>query len=247
MTASAAMASVMAMNQRNRKPRPQLPEGQKAYVFNVSDQTWKIGMGGLGEYTVPACKDGEQYSEPLVIADYTFEEYATKAGDGTMDWNVWTAKQISDQIVNENASSIHTGNLKKYGVFISGTPVPKDEEVKAAREQLFQTYMSLVEEGNRFSQDPNGYKEITANHLRAAKYTKQETAWSKAVHDMVDCPVCQSPMRINTVKHSCGAIIDKQKAFDAGLLSREQAMMFGFVKEERGKDIGESKSPQHTR
>ncbi len=231
MTAAAAMASVQAMNQRNRKPKPTFPEGPKAYVFNVSDQRWVVGMGGLGDYVVPPCKDGEQYSEALVIPDWTFEEYATKAGDGTMDWNPWSSKQISDQIMNETATSIYTGNLKKYGVFVSWTPVPSFEEVKAAREQLFQTYTALVEEGNRYSQDPNGYKEITANHLRAAKYTKQETAWSKSVHDMVDCPVCQSPMRVNTVKHSCGAIIDKQKAFDSGLLSREQAVMFGFIKE----------------
>jgi len=243
MTASAAMASVMAMNQRNRKPQPKLPEGSKAYIFNVGDQKWTIGMGGLGEYTVPACKDGEQYSEALVIPDYTFEEYATKAGDGTMDWNVWSAKQISDQIVNENASSIFTGNLKKQGVFVSWSPVPSFEDVKTAREELLKTSTALVEEGNRFNQEPNGYREITAVHLRAAKYTKQETAWSKAVHEMVDCPVCQSPMRVNTVKHSCGAIIDKQKAFDSGLLSREQAVMFGFVKEASG----EIPRPQHTK
>ena len=48
---------------------------------------------------------------------------------------------------------------------------------------------------------------------------------------MKDCPACLSPMRPDTVKHSCGAIINKEKAFELGLLSREQAVMFGFIKE----------------
>lgn len=210
----------------SRKARPNLPNVPPLYVFNVSNKEYKWREPGFEQYIVPACKDGEEYSTPCMIPGIVIEEVLIV--DKT-ELNMYNAEEIAMAIFHAGPGMRPQGDLRKFGLFVSRTNPPSDEDVAHAQHLLMQTCEALVADGDRIHAEGQskglGGQMITDEHRWAAKQAKQEREWSKGIVPMKECPVCHRPVARSAAVHlpwsECGAVLDWDKAIAAGLKKEE--------------------------
>src|SRR6185437_11067536 len=100
----------------------ELSEKSKVYIFNVGPWAITQSCGSLGSKHIPACPEGKEYSEPLVLDGLCIERYPLR--EGTMDLLMHknaTGWNVAGEIIGAKWTP-HTlpGNsLEKYGIFRS--------------------------------------------------------------------------------------------------------------------------------
>lgn len=215
------------LNSRKRKPIPAyLEDAAKfppVYIYNIYDMAHEVPLGGMGTYRIPACEPGAEYSEPCIVKGFIADEYDEADGNGKMSWNPEQGSDVAKDVVGIGSSSpqmgSYTTNRQWWGVFIAAGEKPTAEELASAKAKLDQMQTHLVMEGDGLAlQGPEGIKQIGPVHRRAVQWKKQKRDWATLPETMVDCPGCGDPIKPGVVKHSCGAILDMDKAIKLGMV-----------------------------
>ena len=197
----------------------ELSEQLSVYLFNVSPWSFNVGMGSLGNFFIPACKDGERYSEPLKVQGIVQEPYPE--GDGQMKLlKQESGRKIAQQILGIGPHLSPRNALTLRGVFLSDTPKPKDAEIAAANAELDKYFRKLVSEADiAYSNGPRALEDVLSNgdgrHFLAARRIGRTTAESPWLGNATqetnrkECPSCHTPYRPPQGECAkCGDVLD---------------------------------------
>lgn len=191
-------------------------EEKAVYIINVGPKSWLQEMGGRGKFFIPACQEGKEYSEPLKIPGIfpetipvDMKKLEVRYEDGWL---------VASDIIGLGHSKSPANSLVRWGVFLSRTPKPSKEDLAKANAALTETAVALVREGNDFhNQGPQQYVNITIDHRWALRRTNQKASWEQPLAQMDVCPGCQESIKPGVVVHTCGAVLDFDKAISLGI------------------------------
>src|ERR1039457_2487452 len=120
------------------------------HIWNVGPNSHTVGMGGLGSFTIPDCKPGHEVSKPLDIAKF-FTETVHQDMQKMVEL-VSEGIEVAKSVVGIGKFQSKSSDLRRFGVFISADEKPSKEEIAAAKAQLYEWYLHLVDESNQFLQ-----------------------------------------------------------------------------------------------
>lgn len=208
------------------------------------------GLPG-GPYHIPACEEGKPFSRPCVVKGIIHEEYSLSDGQGNMSYNDWEGIDVAEaDVVGKKSytpgNTTLSTNLMWKGVFACKDPqkcptcegnealkadcdtcygfgtIPSAAELAEARNLLEQHMKMWLADGDAVSSANDPKNPVQPMHRAAALFLKQNRAWSTAVRAMQECPGCGEPVKPNIAKCGhCGAILDRKKAIELGLLPPE--------------------------
>lgn len=225
-TAADAVAYVTSLNRRIRKNVPEFMAKRFApvYIFNIYPRAHRVMLGSLGEFHIPACEVGQPYSKPCIINGFIADEYDLGDGKGNMSWNPEQGEDVAKDVVGigsySEGLSTMTTNRQWWGCFIAAGETPTAEELEAARKKLEQNMKMWLAEGDQLVTQG---KRPEATHIEAAVWLKQVRQWSNPVIAMMECPGCGESIKPNIARHTCGAVIDKLKAIELGMIPDDTA------------------------
>jgi len=252
LTTRDAELHIASMNSRNRKSVPTFMASRfpPVYIFNIYSKSHRRQGYAGGEYVIPPCESGQPYSKPCIINGFIADEYDLGDGQGNMSWNAEEGENVAKDVVGIGSTSPElssmTTNLEWWGVFIAKNQNPTAEEQKdlaiakgekptkwelaQAKSKLDRLMARILSDGDRiapFQNDPKSEK-LTQIHFDAAAYLKQPRNWANPVMAMQDCPGCGEPVKIGIAKCGhCGAILDRVKAMELGLIPDETVPVKG--------------------
>lgn len=201
----------------------ELSEKSKVYIFNVGPWAQTQSCGSLGVKHIPACPEGKDYSEPLVLDGLMIERYPLR--EGTMDLLMHknaTGWNVAGEIIGAKGTP-HTlpGNsLEKYGIFRSRSNPPKKEEIAEARKNLNRHLNMLVNEARSAAAQGQKAAEDTIRpdqHIRAGimlGLDPQVELWMNSAIPQVKrekCEACGKPYETGQMICGCGFILDQAK------------------------------------
>ena len=206
------------------------------YIFNVSDKEYRWTQPGFGFFVIPACDRDADCSGPIYevghqdtpgikgVVNYEFLEI-----DKTK-WAQHLGEEIAMEILQIGAGKPPQQNLENFGLFRSWSNPPRPDEIRAAKDRFVSTLEAIVKDGNSIyaqgeKRSPDG-SIIGSEHKWAATLLGQQEPWARTARQMVPCPECQFDMPANASVHfgqgGCGAVIDPQRAYDAGLIDEKK-------------------------
>lgn len=210
----------------------------KYYIFNVSNQSYSTPMTAMHDMngsvppllTVPACPEGAEVSESLVISGMYAQEVLKI---DTAEWNLYNGWEIANEVLQKGSGKHPDLNLELRGVFISETNPPSKEDIATAKARLSKTYQGLLSEADMImaqgqSKGPQG-NVISEDHRRAAKYLGQTREFAKPPQQMKECPSCGQSINAGVAIHiACGAILDVDKALKFRNITWDKAIELGL-------------------
>ena len=175
-TAGQVEAEIAAKNQKTvvRLGIDRTAQG-KVYIYNVGPKAHTRGIGGIGSFYIPACKPGKDYSEPLTI-DKIFADClhidTNKMAEIPID-----GAEVAKNVVGFGQFQSKSGDLRKWGVFISLGDKPTKNELDFARAELNKTYDALIREADGYWQNPRLQESICEDHYLAAEARNAKVPW----------------------------------------------------------------------
>jgi hypothetical protein len=134
----------------------------------------------------------------------------------TMEYRI-TAREIAEDIAREiNGDS---GEGSYHGVFVAAGEQPTEAELAEARHRLQEFHRRLVAAADLEWERTKNPMFITDLERRAARQLNVEKPWLYDPRPLADCPVCAEKIKHGVaVCRSCGAILDREKAAQYGLV-----------------------------
>lgn len=195
----------------------------RLYIFNVGPWAHKRELGSAGTFCVPACPEGREYSEPLVIDGVVQEPYPINEVECKVIYT--EGIKLAEQIIGEGPFIPRSLSFVPYGVFISQTSKPSKQALDAARRALAERHLEHIREANAAWIDgPAKASEVIRPEwhvvsAHALKKSKAECPWlgeSLAPAGRDNCPGCGSVFNIGVLKcRECGFILDKPRYDEA--------------------------------
>jgi hypothetical protein len=138
----------------------------------------------------------------------------------TMEYRI-TAREIAEDIAREiNGDS---GEGSYHGVFVAAGDAPTESELAEARRRLEEFQRRLVAAADLEWERTKNPMFITDLERRAARQLGLEKPWLYDARPLADCPVCAEKIKHGVaVCRSCGAILDREKAAQYGLVAAEE-------------------------
>jgi hypothetical protein len=132
-----------------------------------------------------------------------------------------TAREIAEDIAREiNGDS---GEGSYHGVFVAAGEAPTESELAEARRRLEEFQRRLVAAADLEWERTKNPMFITDLERRAARQLGLEKPWLYDARPLTDCPVCAEKIKHGVaVCRSCGAILDREKAAQYGLVAAEE-------------------------
>jgi len=194
--------------------------GQKdvAVLVNISTQKWPPRHRTyFGSLDVRSPHDGEAYALTPVRSCKAMMDLGDKR---TMEYRI-TAREIADDIAREiNGDS---GEGSYHGVFVAAGEAPTESELAEARRRLEEFQRRLVAAADLEWERTKNPMFITDLERRAARQLGLEKPWLYDARPLADCPVCAEKIKHGVaVCRSCGAILDREKAAQYGLVAAEE-------------------------
>lgn len=227
MPISVAMPPLQRGSKERRVVNP-MPEAQKkaaladtAYVCTITDVRWPGRSRSYGVITIQPCEKGERFHVTLVQGQVELADI----GDGRCVEITTTAAQVANDIEQDiNSGGVGTiEGVCYYGIFAMDHPLPTEEELRDAEAKMNSYYEYLVREARTLFQRPNMVNEITDVMRRAGNKLGIDEPWIRVVVQMQDCPGCGERLRPNVaVCKSCGAILDRARAIELGIIKEEK-------------------------
>jgi hypothetical protein len=129
-----------------------------------------------------------------------------------------TAREIADDIAREINGDSGEGSF--HGVFVAAGDSPTDAELEDARRRLDEFHRRLVAAADLEWERSHNPMFITDLERRAARELRLEKPWLYDPKPLADCPVCAEKIKPGVaVCRSCGAILDREKAAQFGLVA----------------------------
>src|SRR5277367_6970410 len=132
-----------------------------------------------------------------------------------------TAQEVAEDIARELNGDSGEGSF--HGVFVAAGPTPTEAELADARRRLEEFQRRLVVAADLEWERTRNPMFITDLERRAARQLGLEKPWLYDPRPLAECPVCAEKIKHGVaVCRSCGAILDREKAAQYGLVPQER-------------------------
>jgi len=133
-----------------------------------------------------------------------------------------TAREIAEDIAREINGDSGEGSF--HGVFVAAGELPTAAELSDACRRLEEFQRKLVAAADLEWERTKNPMFITDLERRAARQLGLEKPWLYDPKPLVECPVCAEKIKPGVaVCRSCGAILDREKAAQYGLVPPRRA------------------------
>lgn len=186
-----------------------------AVLVNISTEKWPPRHRTyFGSLEVRSPEAGEPYAITPVRGCTGVIDMGDKR---TMPVQI-SAHEIAEDIAREINSDSGEGSF--HGVFVAAGPEPTDAELADARRRLEEFQRRLVVAADLEWERTKNPMFITDLERRAARQLGLEKPWLYDPKPLAECPVCAEKIKHGVaVCRSCGAILDREKAAQYGLLA----------------------------
>jgi hypothetical protein len=149
----------------------------------------------------------------------------------TMEYRI-TAREVAEDIARELNGDSGEGSF--HGVFVSAGENPTEGELADARRRLEEFHRKLVAAADLEWERTKNPMFITDLERRAARQLGLEKQWLYDPKPLAECPVCAEKIKHGVaVCRSCGAILDREKAAQYGLVPAEKPRRDGSAGQDR--------------
>lgn len=172
-----------------------------AYIINVGDETWMVQRPYRNAPYEIKARGAERYT----ALEITGERDRIDMGDGKYA----PLDIMADEIAND---LIHEQNLAPFGLFVSYSENPTEQELKKAELRRNEHYMKLVGEADADWMRFHNITMIQDVAKRAARRMGYERDWLYDIPDQDDCPACGEKIKPGVaICKSCHCVIDAAK------------------------------------
>ena len=189
-------------------------QSDTATLVNISAQTWPPRHRTyFGSLVVHSPESGASFAVTPIHACKGVMDLGDKR---TMEFSI-TAREIAEDIARELNNDSGEGSF--HGVFVAAGAQPTEDELAAARERLDAFYRKLVASADLEWERSHNPMFITDLDRRAARELKLDKPWLYDPKPQAECPACAEKIKPGVaVCRSCGAILDRAKAAQFGLV-----------------------------
>jgi hypothetical protein len=188
-----------------------------AALVNISTEKWPPRHRTyFGSLEVRSPEPGEPYAVTLIsgrtgIIDMGDKHYT--------DIRI-TAQEIAEDIAREINGDSGEGSF--HGVFVAAGTAPTEAELADARQRLEEFQRRLVTAADLEWERTKNPMFITDLDRRAARQLGLEKPWLYDSKPLAECPACAEKIKHGVaVCRACGAILDREKAAQYGLVAKE--------------------------
>jgi hypothetical protein len=187
-------------------------------LVNISTQKWPPRQRTyFGSLEVRSPEPGEAFAITPIRGCTGVMDLGDKR---IMEYRI-TAREIADDIAREINGDSGEGSF--HGVFVAVGDSPTNEELEDARRRLDEFHCRLVAAADLEWERSHNPMFITDLERRAARELRLEKPWLYDPKPLADCPVCAEKIKPGVaVCRSCGAILDREKAAQFGLVACEE-------------------------
>ncbi len=184
-------------------------------LVNISTEKWPPRHRTyFGSLVVRSPEPGEPYAITPIRGSTGVIDMGDKR---TMEYRI-TAREIAEDIARELNSDSGEGSF--HGVFVAAGPEPTELELADARRRLEEFQRRLVAAADLEWERTKNPMFITDLERRAARQLGLEKPWLYDPKPLAECPVCAEKIKHGVaVCRSCGAILDREKAAQYGLVA----------------------------
>jgi len=189
-------------------------DAKTAALVNISTEKWPPRHRTyFGSLEVRSPEPGEPYAITPIRGCTGVIDMGDKR---IMEYRI-TAREIAEDIAREINSDSGEGSF--HGVFVSVGAAPTEAELADARRRLEDFQRRLVAAADLEWERTKNPMFITDLERRAARQLGLEKPWLYDSKPLAECPVCAEKIKHGVaVCRSCGAILDREKAAQYGLL-----------------------------
>lgn len=185
---------------------------QQAMIANITAESYTAHRT-YGTFRIVAAQPGEACALTRVASRTTVMDYGDKR---VLPLEI-TAREIAEDLCREINSD--AGEESFLGVFVCQGDAPTDEELDAARARLEKFYRALAAVADREWERSHSFLFINDLQRRAAAHLGLEKEWFYRPRETAECPGCGERVKPGVaVCKSCGAVLDREKAAQLGLL-----------------------------
>ena len=184
-------------------------------LVNISTQKWPPRQRTyFGSLEVRSPEPGEAFAITPIRGCTGVMDLGDKR---IMEYRI-TAREIADDIAREINGDSGEGSF--HGVFVAAGEMPTEAELAEARRRLEEFHRRLVAAADLEWERSHNPMFITDLERRAARELRLEKPWLYDPKPLADCPVCAEKIKPGVaVCRSCGAILDREKAAQFGLVA----------------------------
>jgi hypothetical protein len=189
-------------------------------LVNISTEKWPPrNRTYFGSLEIRSPQSGDAFAITPIRGCNSIMDLGDKR---TMEYRI-TAREIAEDIARELNGDSGEGSF--HGVFVAAGEMPTDGELADARRRLEAFHRKLVAAADLEWERTKNPMFITDLERRAARNLGFEKPWLYDPKPMDDCPVCAEKIKPGVaVCRSCGAILDREKAAQYGLVPAQGAL-----------------------
>ena len=194
------------------------PQSAFATLVNISSQVWPPRQRTyFGSLQIQTPRAGERFAITRIPASVGVVDLGDKR---TMEFAI-SAREIAEDLARELNSDSGEGSF--HGVFVAEGNEPTEAEIAAAQRKLDEFHHRLVAAADLEWERTHNPMFVTDLERRAARELKLEKPWLYDPKPQAECPACAETIRPGVaVCRSCGAILDRAKAAQFGLVAPPQ-------------------------
>ena len=187
-------------------------ESEIVSLVNISAEKWPPRQRTyFGSLDVRSPEPGEPYAVTMIRGCSGVMDLGDKR---TMEYRI-TAREINSD----------SGEGSFHGVFVAAGAAPTETELADARRRLEEFQRRLVAAADLEWERTKNPMFITDLERRAARQLGLEKPWLYDAKPLAECPVCAEKIKHGVaVCRSCGAILDREKAAQYGLVPAEKTV-----------------------
>jgi hypothetical protein len=188
-----------------------------AALVNISTEKWPPRQRTyFGALEVRSPEPGEAYAVTTIHSCTAVMDLGDKR---TTECRI-TAREVAEDIAREINGDSGEGSF--HGVFVAAGPAPTESELADARRRLEEFQLRLVAAADLEWERTKNPMFITDLERRAARQLGLEKPWLYDAKPLAECPACAERIKHGVaVCRSCGAILDREKAAQYGLVAKE--------------------------
>ncbi|HEY1422910.1 MAG TPA: hypothetical protein VGF20_05620 [Candidatus Acidoferrum sp.] len=189
-----------------------------AILVNISSQIWPPRHRTyFGSLVIRSPRDGERFAVTPIRACKGVMDLGDKR---TMEFAI-TAREIAEDLAREINNDSGEGSF--HGVFVSAGPEPTEDELAEAQRRLEEFHRKLVAFADLEWERSHNPMFITDLDRRAARELKLDKPWLYDPKPQEECPACAEKIKPGVaVCRSCGAILNRAKAAQFGLVAKSE-------------------------
>ncbi|PYT63518.1 MAG: hypothetical protein DMG35_03860 [Acidobacteria bacterium] len=183
-------------------------------LVNISTEKWPPRHRTyFGSLEVRSPESGEPYAITPIRGCTGVMDLGDKR---IMEYRI-TAREIAEDLAREINGDSGEGSF--HGVFVAAGPEPTEAELADAHRRLEEFQRCLVAAADLEWERTKNPMFITDLERRAARQLGLEKPWLYDPKPLAECPVCAEKIKPGVaVCKSCGAILDREKAAQYGLI-----------------------------